>query len=515
MYDVVIIGYGLVGNMAALLLGHYGIRTAVIEKKALGDLPIAKAGRVDGEVVRMFKQLKLWDKLESVMHPLEGTQVIDKKGNTLLEFKESALKDIAPVYGFYQPDVQRILQDCVQKRYSRYVDLYTSCELETIEQLEDGVEVFVHHHTAYKKIATKYLLVCNGQNSTIPEASGLIYKIYDSLKYTLNVDTFARDAVQVPTFAQTIYDADPPVTRITNNEEHQRWEFRLTKDEVDNASGTEQVLELLQKTSAVELDIKSAFVHPFQAKILKQWHSDRVIIAGDAAHIMPPYLGMGLSAGIKDVYNVVWKLQLLLDGIAKPALLNFYKGERELNVRYLIQLNLGIKRLFNSSWLRWLRRVVKIIPKGLLKRTLDTSSLIKYGVVGKLHKSRGRLFPLLMLRQTTGKILPLDQATDKRFVVLGLNQNPVDAIAVKHIEYLAKIRAQFVKVIPSKEPFQTEPRYTQLMQDHTGELQAWMEAQKIQFVILRPDYVLYDAAKDSHQLNKTLSWMQKKLPLEI
>lgn len=513
MYDVVIIGYGLVGNMAALVLGHYGIRTAVVERKEVGDLPIAKAGRVDGEVVRIFKQLDLWKKLEPLMHPLEGTQVVDSQAKVLLEFKEASVKGIAPVYGFYQPKVQRVLQECVKKRYANYVDIYDSSKLETIEEVEDRVEVFIAHKTNYKRLSAQYLLVCNGQNSTIPEESGLTYKIYDSLKYTLNVDTFAKENVQVPMFAQTIYDADPPVTRITNNDKHQRWEFRLTQKEIETPLGAEQVLKLLKKLSNAELDIQSTFVHRFQSKILKKWHAGRIIIAGDAAHVMPPYLGMGLSAGIKDVYNLVWKLQLLLDKTATAALLNFYKGEREPNVRYLIQLNLGIKRLFNSSWLRWLRVFVPIIPKALLKRTLDTSSLIKYGVVGKFHKLRGRLFPLFDLRLTTGRIKVLDQAVEKRFVVIGFDQNPVDAIQVQHIEYLAKLRTQFIKVVPTQQPFLTEPRYTQLMQDVKEELQTWMEQQKVKFVILRPDYILYDAVKSSQELNKTLLWMQKKLPL--
>lgn len=509
MYDVVIIGYGLVGNMAAMLLGSYGIRAAVVERKALSDLPVAKAGRVDGEVVRMFKQLNLWDKLAPLMNKLEGNQVVDSQEKVLLEFKGS------DVYGFYQPKVQRVLQDCVHQRYSKYIDIFSSSQLEAIEEIKDGIEVFIKHKESYKKLSAQYLLVCNGQNSTIPEANGLTYKVYDSLKYTLNVDTFAKKKLQVPAFAQTIYDAEPPVTRITNNEQHQRWEFRLTQKEVETPLGAEQVLKLLKKLSKTELDIQSTFVHSFQSKILTQWHIGRIIIAGDAAHVMPPYLGMGLAAGIKDVYNLAWKLQLLLDGIAKPELLNFYKGEREPNVSYLIQLNLGIKRLFNSSWLRWLRLFVPIIPKTLLKRTLDTSSLIKYGVVGKFHKLKGRLFPLFDLRQTTGRIHSLDKATEKRFVIIGFDQNPVDAVQVQHIAYLAKLRTQFVKILPSGQPFLTEPRYTQLMQDVEGDLQIWMQAQKVQFVILRPDYVLYDAVKDQKQLNKTLLWMKKKLPLSI
>lgn len=82
---------------------------------------------------------------------------------------------------------------------------------------------------------------------------------------------------------------------------------------------------LLAELSTLDLEVVSTFVYNFDSKILENWRYNRVLIAGDAAHIMPPYLGMGLSAGIKDVYNLTWKINLIRQGTLALKVLDTYQ----------------------------------------------------------------------------------------------------------------------------------------------------------------------------------------------
>ena len=154
-----------------------------------------------------------------------------------------------------------------------------------------------------------------------------------------------------------------------------------------------------------------------------EWKSKNILIAGDAAHIMPPFLGMGLAAGIKDIYNLVWKLAMVKDQILSPKTLATYQEEREPNVRYLIQLNLWVKRLFRSSKLRWIKGFVPILPKWLLKRSLDTTNLLKKGIIGKRFKGVGTSFISPIVINQKAKEITLNLAFGDYYTVLAMDVN--------------------------------------------------------------------------------------------
>lgn len=506
-YDVLIAGYSMLGNVAALILAHHGMRVAVVEKKELSDILLAKSARIDDEVMLIFEQLGLAKNLEKVLYPLKGTQIIDKKERVLLELNQSSSSDFAPLYGFYQPDVQRILQNKAAQHPN--IHIFAGYEVETFEQDEQQVNVYVTKTGAqsFFTINASYLIDCNGQYSRIADFLEIETENFGYYNAVLCVDTVCQKKTPLQNYAQTIYDAELPVIRITNDDKHQRWEFQIDQENVKDFYTSEKVRNLLSELSPLHLDIESAFVYNFDSKILLEWRKNRVFIAGDAAHIMPPYLGMGLSAGIKDIYNLAWKIKLVQEGILTNEILDSYQLERAASVRHLIHLNLWIKRLFKSSKLRWIKALIPIIPKWFLKQKLDTTTLVKEGIIG--HKSRGAGTHTLSPKIAThkGEVAGFNSILACNFVLIALDKNPVDALQPKQLEILAQLRVQFISITPNRQKFVEDHRYAQNIYDKEGGLEQWFLQHKAQFLILRPDRVVYEFCADAAQLNKVVGGM--------
>lgn len=510
-YDVAIIGYGLLGNIAALLLAERGLTVAVIERQQSGDLWVSKASRLDEEALLVLEQLGLRHALRKVLNPLQGTQIIDKKGRILLELEQRLHGSYAPVVGFYQPDVQRILQQKAQVHPN--IELWMEHEAEALEQNGEEVTLFITpiQRQAFRALHASFLLVCNGQQSRIAEALDLTIIDYQHRSSVLCVDTLSQTVDQQP-YAQVIYDAAFPVTRITNNDRHQRWEFQIEQAYLHTSQTPEEVRRLLDELGKRESEVLAAYIYHFDTRQLEHWRQGRVLIAGDAAHVIPPYLGMGLSAGIKDVHNLAWKIALIKSGKAPLGLLDTYYLERQPAIQHLTRLNMVVRRLFQSSRWRWLRSILPMLPNALLRKRLDLRTHLQVGLVDEASAQAGRFAPSPWVTNHRGKRCSLYRMLESGFVLMGLDTNPVDALQPNQVAYLAALGTQFVQLTPANKLFVLNRRYVQHLHDYGGYLEHWMKASKARYVLLRPDRLTFTAVTRPKQLNAAVRRLSKQLP---
>ncbi|MBU6316157.1 MAG: FAD-dependent monooxygenase, partial [Acidobacteria bacterium] len=97
------------------------------------------------------------------------------------------------------------------------------------------------------------------------------------------------------------------------------------------------------------LTIERSAVYTFHGLIAHEWRKGRVLLAGDAAHQMPPFLGQGMCSGIRDAANLAWKLAAVVHGTAPIELLDTYQSEREPHVRAIVQSAVGFGRLICTT----------------------------------------------------------------------------------------------------------------------------------------------------------------------
>lgn len=339
-FDVVVVGAGPVGLVAALLLAKQGISVLLLEKER-SIFPLPRAAHIDHEIMRIFQSIGVADDVASSSEVSTRYEFLNVSGDVLMRFdtgRAAALSGWPPSNMIHQPSIEHVLRarvaecDSIDTRYGTAYRHHETC----------GEVVTVHFDTQGKasQACCRFLLGCDGANSAVRANSGLSLVDLGFSERWLVIDTKVIDSSRLPRYNLQICDPERPTTSVRMGAGRHRWEFMLKAEEdEDRVSAPAFVANLLARwdvDGAVELERTATYT--FEARVANDWMQDRVLIAGDAAHLMPPFAGQGLCSGIRDVENLTWKLGAILAGRANTSLLFSYQTEREPHVRAMIDL---------------------------------------------------------------------------------------------------------------------------------------------------------------------------------
>ena len=195
------------------------------------------------------------------------------------------------------------------------------------------------------------MVACDGAAGTCAgnsPASSLVDLGYD--QRWLVVDVMLSRPVELPDIIHQICDPQRPATFVPSARNHRRWEFRLGEGESDEqVSDPENVWRLLAPwLGPGDGELVRAAVYDFHATVAERWRQDRLFLAGDAAHQMPPFMGQGMCSGIRDAANLAWKLEAVLRDGAAGSLLDSYEVERRPHVERCIELSIEAGRLLDA-----------------------------------------------------------------------------------------------------------------------------------------------------------------------
>ena len=352
-FDVVIVGYGPVGATLANLLGMHGHRVLVLEREAaMYHLP--RAVHFDEEVMRVFQTIGLAHRVEKVVRVNPGMRFVDDSGSTLLDWPRPS--GIGPSgwhssYRFHQPDLEQILRNGVE-RYAN-VTVRSQCEFTGCIDSESFTDVeFTDVRTNQcRQVGTRYLVGCDGGRSTVRQMMQSDVEDLGFRESWLVVDVLLNQPMeQLGDFTIQFCNTRQPATYVRCPANRRRWEIampaRVTPADVCQPEAVWRLLKDWIKPSQATLE--RSVVYTFHSMIAKQWRCGRTLIAGDAAHQMPPFMGQGMCAGIRDVVNLGWKLHRCISRGNSDQLLDSYQSERYPHVRAYIDTAIELGTLLNS-----------------------------------------------------------------------------------------------------------------------------------------------------------------------
>jgi 3-(3-hydroxy-phenyl)propionate hydroxylase len=479
--DVVIIGFGPVGAMLANLLGLQGISTLVLEREAaIHNLP--RAVHFDDDVMRLLQTVDLAQAMQPIVHVSPGMRFVDDTGRLLLDWPRPlhvGQQGWHASYRFHQPELERVLREGLARWPSVTVCLRT--EAFALEQERDAVVVRyedLETGSLTRRLA-RYVVGCDGARSLARRLMDAPLEDLGFHERWLVVDALLRrPRPDLGDWSVQYCSKRRPTTYVRGTGDRRRWEIAVLPGE-DEATITQptKVLELLKPwVSPEEIDLERAALYTFHSAIAPRWRSGRLLIAGDAAHLTPPFLGQGLCAGMRDAGNLAWKLARVLRGQNNGSLLDTYQSERAPHVREYIELAVRLGGLINTKAMQ------AAVP----------GSVLNGGEAARMTSIKPRLGPRLAAgcNGPAGDIAPQPRLTD------GVRLD--DRVGYR---FAVLLQPHFAASLPAETLEHLARREIVVVADDAPEPNTWLQRIDAPAVLVRPDRYVLGTARSVQELN--------------
>jgi len=437
-YPIVVVGAGPIGLTLTNLLGRYGVRAAILERNAttVGE---PRAVSIDDEALRTMQAAGLADGVMKDCVLGYESHYLSPDGECFAKVEPKSVEYGYPKRNaFQQPTLERTLHLGLER--FAHVDALFSHELKSFSQDDACVRLTVSTPDGEVACSCDYLVATDGGRSSIRTALDVEMEGSSYEERWLIVDI----GETVNRFRHTEVHCDPerPAISLPGANGARRFEVMIHKGEDEAKLLTpDSIAALLKKYGETRPEVRRVQPYSFHARMARQWRVGRVFLAGDAAHLTPPFAGQGLNSGMRDAFNLAWKLSHVVNGKAPPELLDTYATERRGHAWDLIRMAMRLGHvMMPRTRLRALLQKWFFLAIGLFPPVRDYIGEMRYRpkarytdgfLIADDRSARktliGRLAPQPLVERRDRTRLLLDELMGDGFALLVLSKDPVAA----------------------------------------------------------------------------------------
>ena len=493
--DVLVIGYGPVGACMAALLGRYGVNTLVIDRVS-EVLLLPRAIALDNEALRILQMVGLDEEaFERIAIP-EVRMHSPLLGQFARANPAGSIDGHPQLVTFYQPDLERALRQQVSR--SPTVQFCSGLELVDLQQDASGVTASLKAaDEQMHQVRCNYLVGADGARSKVRSLIGQEFQGQSYAEDWLIVDAAQREGKAID-HIEFICDPRRPAPHMPAPGGRERWEFMLQPGEQpEQMERPEQLAALLGRwIKPQDLHIERQAVYRFHARCCDSFQQGRVFLAGDAAHITPPFVGQGLVAGLRDAANLCWKLAWVSQGRAAPAILDSYDSERRPHAHKMINMakQMGLlimpRSPFKALLVHGLMRLLGLLPAlraYFEELKIKPANRFGHGLFLAGKPGGGQLVQGLV-RQPGKSILLSDELLGDQLTLIGFAVDPQTALDSSTRERWLTRGGQFLQIGLRGQSMSGPTPFAEDMSDALVPLMG-----RGQVAVVRPDRVVMHA----------------------
>ncbi|MFI5511421.1 bifunctional 3-(3-hydroxy-phenyl)propionate/3-hydroxycinnamic acid hydroxylase [Mycobacterium sp. NPDC051804] len=498
--DVVIVGAGPSGLTLANILGLQGVRTLIVEERdTLIDYP--RGVGLDDEALRTFQSIGLVDRVLPHTVPNQILRFFDAKRRLLAEMAPPDARFGWPKRnGFVQPMVDAELYGGLDR--FDHVEVRWGHRMQNCVETPDGVTL--EFADGKESVHARYVVGCDGGRSATRRLMGVSFDGTTSSTRWLVVDV-ANDPLGHP---NSEVGADPkrPYVSISIAHGIRRFEFLIHDDESDELADDPAFVRrmLAQRVPHPDrVDMIRHRVYTHHSRIAGSFREGRLMLAGDAAHLMPVWQGQGYNSGIRDAANLGWKLAAVVNGQAGDALLDTYDTERRKHARAMIDLSTMVGRVISPTNRRVAALRDRVIHGASLVPTLKRYILemrfkpmpryqqgaVFHAAGSPANSPTGTLFIQPRVDTRTDQNVLLDDVLGTGFAVLCWSNNLRAVLGDEAFNRWKALGASFVEARPMTQLHWSghDDASVTVVGDRTGALKSWFDVFTDSVLFVRPD----------------------------